>query len=401
DRDDRPSAGVRRPGEQARAAGGELPRTGHLAADAGRDAGRHRHRAGARCAAGRAERPRHGRDPALPVLLPGRLLLRGVRRGVVVVQRARPGVGRQLEPDQHHPGALRAADLRRARRLAGLPRRPLQHRRPGPDGRRLPRRRLHRVHLRPPARPPHAGGAGRGNPRWGAVGRHRRLPQGPDRCPRGDHDDHAQLPRGVHPPLRPRQGGLPARGQRQPPVAPGRRLGDVRQRRRHPPRRPAGVRRSGRRVVAAGAQHDRFRDARGRREPRGVPHGRHERRQGVHAGDGGRGSPRRTGRDDAGPGRPGLDQPDAGRHHRLRRDHGGPPRAGHAARHRPGRAALRRPERGRRGDAGVRGDSQGAGRGAAGTDRAVRGRARTGARTDQAARDRRRLDRHGEGMGRM
>ncbi len=55
---------------------------------------------------------------------------------------------------------------------------------------------------------------------------------------------------------------------------------------RHPHRRRAGLPGRVVRVVGARAQHHRLRAARRRRQPAGRPHGRHERRQGLHAGDG-------------------------------------------------------------------------------------------------------------------
>ena len=73
--------------------------------------------------------------------------------------------------------------------------------------------------LGPAARAAPAPATGGRAARRGALGRDRRLPQGEDRRARGDHHDHAQLPRGLRPALRPQQGSLPAPRQRQQPLA--------------------------------------------------------------------------------------------------------------------------------------------------------------------------------------
>ena len=54
-------------------------------------------------------------------------------------------------PDHRDHRAGRAADLRRARRRARLPRRPVQHRRPGPGDLGRDPRRVRRLHLAPAA----------------------------------------------------------------------------------------------------------------------------------------------------------------------------------------------------------------------------------------------------------
>ncbi len=106
------------------------------------------------------------------------------------------------------------------------------------------------------------------------LGRARRLPQGPHRCPRGDHDDHVQLPRGVGADLRAQPRHLPAPGQRQRALAAGGRLRDVpdaqHRQLRPAPRRAAGLRRRRRGLVAARAQHLGLR-APGRRRQRRTP----------------------------------------------------------------------------------------------------------------------------------
>ena len=95
--------------------------------------------------------------------------------------------------DHRDPDVLGAADLRRPRARHRLPRRPVQHRRPGPDHPRRGRRRLRRLRDGPAARAAPAARRGRRVRRRRGVGRHRRLPQGPHRRQRGHRHDHAQL----------------------------------------------------------------------------------------------------------------------------------------------------------------------------------------------------------------
>ena len=100
------------------------------------------------------------------------------------------------------------ADPRRARGRVRVPLRPVQHRRPGPVPRGRDPRRLDRLVVRghepDPARPARARGRHAGGR---ARRRHRGLPEGDGRRPRGDHDDHAQLDRRLrrHVPVRARR----------------------------------------------------------------------------------------------------------------------------------------------------------------------------------------------------
>ena len=188
-------------------------------------------------------------------------------------------LGRLAERHRDHARARGAADLRRPRRDAGLPRRAVQHRCPGPARWSAPC--APGTSASPGTCPP-GSTCWRPSPRAPrrrALGRDRRPPQGPDRRPRGDHHDHAQLHGRLGAALRAEQGGLPAAGQRQPLSPPVERLGPLPRRARHPPRhgrRPAGGRAG---VVAARAQHARLRAARRRRQRRRLPDRRHERRR--------------------------------------------------------------------------------------------------------------------------
>ena len=90
------------------------------------------------------------------------------------------------------------AHPRRARGRVRVPLRPVQHRRPGPVPRGGDPRGLGRLVVREhepdPARPPRARGR---HARGSAPRRNRGVPQGDGGRPRGDHDDHAQLDRGL------------------------------------------------------------------------------------------------------------------------------------------------------------------------------------------------------------
>ena len=224
------------------------------------------------------------RDAAVLLLLPVGLLQRGrpTRSASSYWALLKGSVGSR-QRDQHHARALGPADLRRPRRDAGLPRRPVQHRRPGPADHRRDLRR--RTSASPGTCPPGLHllvALVAGLARRCALGRHRRLPQGADRRPRGDHHDHAQLPRRLGAALR-----CSARRRSSGPAA------TTRSRRRSTSSAtlPDAVRRHApaacssrslaarRRLVAARAQHARLRAAGGRRQPRRVAHRRHERRR--------------------------------------------------------------------------------------------------------------------------
>ena len=108
-----------------------------------------------------------------------------------------PHAGGAEPPADAHPHD--AADPHGPGGRLRVPRRPVQHRRPGPVLRRALHRRVGRVLARraarlaahhPRARPRDARGRD-------LCGGHRGLPQGDDRRQRGDHDDHAQLRRAV------------------------------------------------------------------------------------------------------------------------------------------------------------------------------------------------------------
>ena len=127
-----------------------------------------------------------------------------------------------------------------------------------------------------------------------ALGRHRRLPQGPHRCPRGDHHDHAQLPRPVPccstaSPRRPSSGrAATTRSRRRStdsatfPELVGVHLGVV-----------VALARRARRLVAPRAQHHRLRDARRRCQRSAARTAGMSVAEGLHPGHGHR---RRAGR---------------------------------------------------------------------------------------------------------
>ena len=73
------------------------------------------------------------------------------------------------------------ADLRRSWRCLGLPCRPVQHRRPGPDHHQRHACCLRRVRLAPAVRPALAGGHHHGRPGWCSLGCHCGHPQSTDR----------------------------------------------------------------------------------------------------------------------------------------------------------------------------------------------------------------------------
>ncbi len=108
----------------------------------------------------------------------------------------------------HRPG--RAADLRRSRCRARVPGRSVQHRCPGAGHLGRDPGRVRGLHPAPAAGAAPAGGDGRGHHRRRHLGWHRRLAEGPHRCPRGDRDDHDELHRRRPAGLLPHHRGLPA-----------------------------------------------------------------------------------------------------------------------------------------------------------------------------------------------
>ena len=232
----------------------------------------------------------------------------------------------------------------------GVPRRPVQHRRPGPDHRR--RRSAPATSASPGTcrrRPPHrrarspASSAARC---WGGIAG---CAQGPHRRPRGHRDDHAQLHR-----------ALPARLPAHARTASRRRRRTTAQISRADPTstpllphlfgaEPATdlglhprARRDGRAAGGCSAARRSASAAGGRREPVRGPHRRHERRAAatssvmVIAGAlvGLAGAPRCSGAND-----PALTA-DIDAEHRLRRDHGGAARPRPAVGHRRAPALL-------------------------------------------------------------
>ena len=115
-----------------------------------------------------------------------------------------------IDPDQRIVDPGNAADLRRPGGLAGVPRRSVQHRCPGPADHGRDLRRLRRVRLASAARPAPDRGDHRRSARRRALGRCRRPAEGPDRRARGDRDDHAQLRRDLPARLAAHHHGLPA-----------------------------------------------------------------------------------------------------------------------------------------------------------------------------------------------
>ena len=98
--------------------------------------------------------------------------------------------GRQPAADAY---AGHIFDPRRPRGRVRVPRRHVQHRRPGPIHRRPDHRRLDRLLLRrDAAAPPHRVCDRRRSPRRRCVGRNRRCPEGGHGRQRGDLDDHAR-----------------------------------------------------------------------------------------------------------------------------------------------------------------------------------------------------------------
>ena len=111
-----------------------------------------------------------------------------------------------------------AADPHRPGRRLRLPRRPVQHRRPGPVPRRHHGGGLRRLALDgTPALLHVVLAVLAALPRRRGVGGHRRRAQGDDRRQRGDLDDHAQLDRGLRRqlPVRPRRAAAERRPQQQ------------------------------------------------------------------------------------------------------------------------------------------------------------------------------------------
>ena len=221
------SAARRRARERRAGAQGRPARTGLVAAQRQGHRRRVPDRAGDRRVRDRVQRRRRHRVAQLLRQLPLGLLHPVGRRRLVVLQRAREGLGRVEQRDRLDAQPLGAADLRGPGRDARVPRGPVQHRCPGAADHRRALRRLRRVHLEPAAVRPPDRGAGRRSRRWRRLGRADRVPQGPHRRPRGDHHDHVQLPRCLGPDLRAQPRHLPATRQRQRALAAGRRLGDV------------------------------------------------------------------------------------------------------------------------------------------------------------------------------
>ena len=174
--------------------------------------------------------------------------------------------------------ALGAADLRRPRRDAGVPRRPVQHRRPGPADHRRDLRRLRRLHLGPAAGHPPAGRAGR-RPRSaapsGAASRasSRPAPAPTRSSPRSCSTTSAAsvLLYALSHDAFQRPGSDNALS---PPVDDSATFPDAVRRLRRPPRRAPRDPRRRRRLVAARAQHLGLRAARGRRQRRRLAHRR-------------------------------------------------------------------------------------------------------------------------------
>ncbi|CAA9340475.1 MAG: ABC transporter, permease protein 1 (cluster 11, riboflavin/purine nucleoside/unknown), partial [uncultured Nocardioidaceae bacterium] len=322
---------------------------------------------------------------------------RGLRRLPGAARR----LGRLRRRPRADPRASSTPDLRGARREPGVPQRAVQHRRPGSAHRRRDRRGLPRLLAVAAAGAAPARRGGRRDGRGSLLGRHRRLPQGPDRRARGHHHDHAQLRRALPAGLPARAGGLPASRQRQPALTAGRGERRVPGGLRGPPRGPARGRRRGRCVVAARAEHAGLRDARGGVGSRRRPDRGNERAPGVRARDGARRAARRPGRGHARAGPAERAEREPRRQRRLRRDHRGPARPGDAAGDGAGGAALRGALLRRAGDAGCGRRTPGARAGAPGAHRALRRRAGTGPRPAPGQGGGACRGPPGEGVGRM
>src|SRR5690242_6254609 len=387
----------------------------------GHDPGHHRRR-GARRPADRVQRPRRAARVEHVLLESGRGDQRGLGRG-------RGGVLRTARGLDHQPAHGRGRVPRRLGRRdllpavadllgrhpadphrpvggAGLPGRPVQHRRRRAVGRRRDRGYLPRFRGQPAARHPrHRLPDRRVHRRRGDRLAGRRA-QGQDRGARGDRHDHAQLHH-VQPAVLPaRHADRAAAARAVQPDQPA----DRGQRRAVARGRPAAAGRPGlpgraggrvRDVVAAHPVDDRVPvPHRGRQRGRG-PQRRHER--GAHLGrrDAGGRRPGRPGRRRGDPRPAAPDHLQQLRYLRLRRHHGRAARPGHPARRGACRAAVRRAARGRHQHGGGHAGALRRGPGAAGPDRAVR----RGPAADQgdvpAAPDPRRRPDRVEGVERM
>ena len=158
---------------------------------------------------------RHGGEPAHH--LQGDLRRLRPQLAVPVGHRRRPHArGAEPPADAHHHDP---ADPHGHGGRVRVPRRAVQHRRPGPVLRRaLPRRHRGGLAGRAAGLAPHPAGAGSGDGGRRCVGRDRRVLEGDHRRQRGDLDDHAQLRRA----LDRRVGVRPRRA-----AALGRRVGQV------------------------------------------------------------------------------------------------------------------------------------------------------------------------------